>query len=465
MGFPAATRDVSYRYTHGMRRLGVGVGAVVGASLSAGVLGGCESSFDRHRDDLILAHARGDFVAAGEMLDQAREAGLYGSRNEVLWLLERGATAVQAGEDELAVDLLNDAEDRTEVYNEQSVADIAGQWLLSERASAYIARPYEEQYINVFKMLALFHEGRLENGPTVEARRLASKGNRLRDRYLGLLEELKRRGATESYEFARPGQFIESPLGVYLSVVAFREQSNEGFASTAIKRLRSSLEAQAGLGIESDASMVDRLASMDASSQDAMFVALGGRGPILGRRQVGPYLIYVTPVYFELPEIVVLGTSAASASVEIELADGSTKRYALDRIEDLGAVSQANHEQTLPLIYARTYLRAMSKSALLTAGGVAVANSSNDSDTRALGVLATMLGGLVYLATTEKADIRCWTMLPGVAWVGVVDLPEGEHRARILFLDDAENTMYAGEWKAVHGGQHGLDTLIETWPG
>lgn len=430
-----------------------------------GPLAGCESAFDRHRTELVRAHDRGDFARASALLDEANEKGLYERKNEVLWLLERGAAAAASGDSALAISALNRAEQQTELFYDQSAADIAGQWLIGERASRYITRAYENQYLNVIKMLAHFQAGTLENGPTVEARRMASKADRMRDTFVDVLDEVRGKGVDDQYTLGSPGAFIESPLGVYLSSVAFRESGQESMAGTALGRLRTAAAAQAGLGISGDTSYVDSLVSMRADQQDALFVAVGGVGPRLSRQSVGPIFIYMTPIYFELPQIEPGGSRADRAIAEIQEPGGTVRTVELDLIEDFSAVAEANFRQELPVVHARTYLRALTKSGLFTAGGIAIQHSDSSPEIRAAGLLVSLIGGLVYLSATEKADVRCWSMLPGVAWAGVLDLPEGEHRARVVFLGPGGHRLHVGEWARVRGSEHGLDSIVEYWPG
>lgn len=439
--------------------------AAIAITAAIPALAACESAFDRHRVDLLRAHDRGDFASAATLLDSANTEGLYESKNEVLWLLERGAAATASGDSTLAVSSLSRAEDLTELYFSRSASDIAGQWLVGERASRYITRAYENQYLNVLKMLAHLQAGTIENGPTVEARRMASKANRLRDLNAELLAEIRTKGVDPEYTLSEPGAFIESPLGVYLSAVAFRENGSPDLAETAIARLRSAAAAQAGLGVEADPAAIDDLAAQSASTQDALFVAVGGVGPRLVRQSVGPIYIYVTPIYFELPQIEPGGSRAARAIVEIEELPGSLRTVELRLIEDISAVAEANFQQELPVVHARTYVRALTKSGLITAGGIALLNSDADESVKAAGLLVSIVGGFLYLSATEKADVRSWTLLPGMAWASTIDLPPGEHRARITFLGPSGERLHTGEWATVRGGAHGLDSIVEYWPG
>lgn len=431
----------------------------------AAIGAGCESSFDRHRVELEALHERGQYQLAVQALDDANARGLYGQRSRILWFLERGAAALAAGNTAEAIEMLNAAEVETERFNERDASDVAGQWLLSERASKYIAHAYEQQYINVFKMLAHFMDERTENGPTVEARRMATKANALRDRSADLLDELESQTENTDIDFREPGEFIESPLGVYLSAVAFIEHGESDMASTAVRRLATAAQAQAGLGISSDTTYASELEGKAASEQDALFVALGGTGPALLREKVGPYYVYTTPIYFELPRIVPGGSRADRAIAEIEYEDGSTETVDLHFVENFSAVAEANFQNELPVVHARTYARALTKSGIFTAGSLVALNASDDPAIQAAGFLGSMLGGLAYLAVTEKADVRSWTLLPGLAWAGVMDLPQGTHRARVVFLDRFGSRLHEGPWEEVVGGRYGLSTNIEFWPG
>src|SRR5690349_803437 len=152
--------------------------------LAAAALTGCEAAFDQHRADLERLYSAGQFQQAAAVLDDPKTQKLYGSKNQVLWELDRGSVGLALEEDDKAVDLLNRAEDTIEVQREKSIDEVVGQWLLNDTAAKYIAEPYEDLYLNVVKILAQLEAGRLDGGATVEARRMAGKADRLRDLFL-----------------------------------------------------------------------------------------------------------------------------------------------------------------------------------------------------------------------------------------------------------------------------------------
>ena len=67
------------------------------------------------------------------------------------------------------------------------------------------------------------------------------------------------------------------------------------------------------------------------------------------------------------------------------------------------------------------------------------------------------------MAITEKADLRCSRLLPGQAYVGLLDLVPGEHQIRYRFLDGRGGTLYetAPAWITVSERPDEFTTAIE----
>lgn len=154
---------MSVRWSERCERWPVWVLAVV---LWMALLPGCRD-FAEHRGSMASLHARGQYEVAAKVLDEKRKD--YGRKNEVLWKLDRGATALALGDDATAIALLNEAEDEIERKRERSRGETIGQWVFNDTAAAYVAEPYEDLYLNVIKMAAQLQAGRIEGGATVES--------------------------------------------------------------------------------------------------------------------------------------------------------------------------------------------------------------------------------------------------------------------------------------------------------
>ncbi|MCC6659411.1 MAG: hypothetical protein IT437_00860 [Phycisphaerales bacterium] len=437
---------------------------VAGALFGAGLVG-C-TAFEDHRAALSQMAATGHYAQAAAALDDPKTRGLYGGKSELLWELDRGSVALALGNDDQAVELLNRAEDRIDRHREQSVQDQVTSWMLSDAATTYIAEPYEDMYVNVIKLLAQLEAGNLSGGATVEARRLGGKADMLRDRYLKYKEELDRRagglgGAGRGVvSVNEKDEFVESTLGTYLSAITFLKTGNREFFRVATRRLLDSIRLQQGLIGPVREDDFRFLADARPETVDLLVVALSGRGPTKYAERVGPIPIGTFPVYFELPKLQGHPSRVARARAEIMLAgatEPSVRR--LDLVEDLSAVAIEDHRRMLPLIYTRTLLRYAVKAGLAAAATEVGRSKAEDRDQGLVQVAGAILG-LAFLMGTEKADLRSWIFLPGQAHVGTLNLPEGQHRVRVVYEGRGGGTVYATDWRAVQVTPDGLRTVV-----
>ncbi|MBX3406743.1 MAG: hypothetical protein KF869_08260 [Phycisphaeraceae bacterium] len=451
-------------------RLG-GAAVVAGVSLllTAGLGGGgCVTRFDRHRADLASLHAQGRYDLAAAQLDAERDR--YGDRDMLLWWLDRGTAALALGDTQTALEALEEAEARMDIVRESSAADEAAKWLLNDTAAEYIGEPYEDMYVNVFKLLAHLEAGRIDGGATVEARRMAGKADVLRDRYLKLEAAVRKESAqVDSRALSgaaaadTAGRFVESPLGTYLTAVTFMKTGESSLQQVAARRLRTIIGAQRGVIGPVREQDFASLGEIRRGEVNVLAVALSGRGPRKEARRFGPIPVFEWPVYYELPELV--GGVAEAAGARLVFDDGTTVPLAL--VEDLRAVAMENHRRQMPLIQARAIIRSTAKAAAsYTLTRVWQANSKRGSEQAIAGLVGT-LAGLAFVTITEKADLRCWTLLPAQAHVGLASVQPGERNARIEYLSATGATVFAGPWRTVNidprAGDSALVTVIEHW--
>ena len=147
------------------------------------------------------------------------------------------------------------------------------------------------------------------------------------------------------------------------------------------------------------------------------------------------------------------------AEVRLRVEGATVSSTDLCFIEDFGAVAYENNRRELPLIYARTMARAAAKSIALYHANQALYNSQDDAG---LAVLAA-IAGLLFLASTEHADLRCWTMLPGQAHVELMKLEPGPHRASLEFLDGHGVVLYRSPTRELEITEGGLTTIVEAY--
>lgn len=407
-----------------------------------GSLGGCADPMRQMGQDLQALHATGRYDAAAALLDQEAAQGTFGEKNRLLYWLDRGAVALAQDDTAKAIEMLEKAEAVMDVQRESTTGDEIARWLVNDTAAAYVGEPYEDIYVNVLKLLAQLERGEIQGGATVEARRMAGKADVLRDRYLRTLEAVNKKGTSEVRGFSTPtlgserfssaGEFVESSLGTYLTAVTFMKSGEPESQSVAARRLATAIESQGRLIGPVRAADFQGLGDVKPSEANAMFVAVSGRGPTKVPQQFGPIPLYTYTIYFELPEL--RGGSAEVDQARVVFDDGLTP-VTLALVEDMGLVAKANHERQLPLVYARSFLRSSLKAAAVAVGTEAARRGTRKKETAQAAVeIIGILGGLLLVTQTEKADLRCWSFLPARAHVALAKLPPGEHPARIEYL-------------------------------
>lgn len=441
---------------------------VSAGALTMSLLSGCVTAFDRHREELAALHAQGQYGLIAQKLDDPNARGEYGDKNRLLWWLDRGAAALALGDTAGTIENFEKAEEYMDIFRSASAADDLGKWLLNDTAAPYYGEPYEDMYVNVFKLLAQLEAANLEGGATVEARRMATKADALRDRYLRMRGEAGKQASDGSVPAAaaggampttEDGEFIESPLGTYLTAVTFLKTGERAMHEVASRRLLTSIDAQGAL---IGPVQRDKFSGLEAMRQDevnVLLVAISGRGPRKVAKRFGPIPIFEWPVYFELPELV--GGVAEASGARLVIDDGTVVDLAL--VEDLRSVATANHQRQMPLIYARTYLRSSAKAAAAFALTRTWQSNSKRGSEQAVATVVGTLAGLAIVGFTEKADLRAWELLPGQTHVGMVKLPPGEHNARIEYLSSTGGVLYAGPWKTIAAGDRPTDltTIVE----
>jgi len=454
----------------GSRKVRIGLPAVA-IVFGVGCLSGCVTSFDRHRTAISALHEQGRYDTIAQQLDDPKVRDEYGDKNRLLWWLDRGAAALALGDTQTALDMLEKAEAYMDILSRPTAAADLGKWLLNDTASPYFGEAYEDMYTNVLKLIAQLEAGNVQGGATVEARRMATKSDALRDRYFTLRSRVGEKagggsggsagvpGPAAGVPTTEEGRFIESPLGTYLTAVTFLKTGEPAMHQVASRRLLTAIEAQGDLIGPVQREQFTAMETMRAEEANVLIVALSGRGPRKVPRRIGPIPIFEWPVYFELP--VLVGGSAEAAGARLVLDDGTSIDLAL--VEDMRSVATANHERQMPLIYARTYIRSSAKAATAFAMTKAWEAGSSRGGERGVAAVVGTLAGLAFVGFTEKADLRCWELLPGQAHVGTVLLPPGEHTGRVEYLSASGGVLFAGAWKTIVAGGSAADlsTLVE----
>lgn len=484
-----------------MRRWGA---IVISLSAVCGLVG-CQAGFDSQRSQLAGYADSGRYDLAANSLDQQETIAQYGEKNRLLYWLERGSVALAIGDSAKAIENLNKADDYMEVLRESNTGDDVGKWLLNDTAAPYYGASYENMYAGVVKLLANLAANRIDGGATVEARRLASKADSLRDKYERAIAQLKespdyaaaQQALGERVKTTTDGQFVESSLGTYLTAITFMKSGESSLQDVAGRRLASTLELQRSLQPEVRAERFADVGGLRAGDVNLLAVAMSGPGPRKVAEKFGPIPIYTYTLYFEVPKFVrragrargarvvvarlqspTIATDAAAKPAGAEAIVTSAAPVAvvpgeivataeLDLVEDLNAVAEENFRRELPAIYTRSIIRSSAKAAAWAVGTEAARRGTSNAESAQAAVeIIGIIGGLLFVSQTEKADLRTWLTLPGRAHVGTLKLEPGTYATRIEYLSGSGGgVLYAAPWKAmtVQPGARALTTFIEQW--
>ncbi|HKL86249.1 MAG TPA: hypothetical protein VJ861_07965, partial [Treponemataceae bacterium] len=107
--------------------------------------------------------------------------------------------------------------------------------------------------------------------------------------------------------------------------------------------------------------------------------------------------------------------------------------FDLELIEDMGAVAVETFKQKAALIYLKTVLR----SVLKTASSVALDDQSNKSSNSDTALLLSVLsiGTQIYAEASEQADLRMSRYFPSKASVAGINLDPGVYSYNVEYYD------------------------------
>lgn len=424
--------------------------------------GGC-SNVARFQPRLNEFHARGDYSGAAALLDSEATREAYGDKSGLLWHMERGSVALAAGDPELAVKRFDTAEAASAYNYDPTRGDVFTMWTLNDAEATFVAQPYEDMYINVFKTLAYLEQGKVDGFATAEALRQLRKAEHLRDVYGKYMQMagaqdkagvLKTDGAQAGLGIKDAGQFVESPLGAYLSCVTFMAVDERNNQELAARRLVDAVKQQQSIVGPVKAEDFESLTRLNREDVNVLVVALTGRGPMKRESRLrAPLLDLVVDIPY--PKLMMQPSAITGAFLEVEGSTDAPGRLAL--VEDMASVSAENYRRAEPAVYSRTLVRVAGKLGLVA--GASVAAHQGDKKGNYTLAAVTAVVGVLAVQATEKADLRSWVFLPGQARVMLAKLPPGQHRVRMVY-EMASGSTVREEWKTIEVRDRGLTTVI-----
>jgi len=399
-------------------------------ALAAVLLASCAST--AHFAPIDDAVERGDYTRGYELIQEAKDSA-YPPRNQVLYNLDAGLLAHYAGEWDDAETLLRNAELGIEAAFTKSVTLEASTYLVNDNTQEYPGEDYEDIYLNVFNALNYYHEGSVVDA-LVEVRRIDNKLKYLSTKYGTMITNAQKAVLDKSGDIpydasATTVNFTNSALAQYLGMLFYRAEGKSDDARINRDQIKLAFANQPALyGFPLPANLDDEL-SIPAGKARLNVISFNGPSPVKIENTVRIPTSDMHWIKFALPEIHERPSRIAKTTVSVD--GGET--FALDQIEDLGAVATETFKLRLGLIYLKSVLRSLAK----TTASMALDKQSGDAGSvegaLLLGVLS--VGTQLYAEASEQADLRMAHYFPARAVVGGLTLDPGTYSFTVDYYD------------------------------
>lgn len=417
------------------------------------LLGGCVTHAERLRQ-VRAAFYEGDLVLAEQLVDKALQRK-HGDA-EVLQL-EKAMIQLADGRPGEAEQTLREVRDRLDYFEQTNVAEKAVSLLTDDQRTAYAGEDYERVLVRSLLALANLVQG----GDDAEAYSL-----QISEKQQQIIERAVQPDGTNP-----KSAYQQVALGPYLRAV-LREQTHRDYDDVARQlAMVVSWEPQ----FEPGAADLDRarFGRHSDPGHGVLYVfALVGRGPYKEEADEVPTsaalliadrIISATGDQTLPPTIATIKVPRVAASINVVQSVGvdvnGTPRGRTATITDVTRMAIAQQEALYPHVMARAIVRRATKKSVIygTKQALGVQKGSIES-------LPLDLAGVVWEAT-ERADTRCWGLLPAGVQVLRLELPAGEHHLTLRALDAHGRLVGSGASARamLHDGRNTY--LLATIPG
>lgn len=394
-------------------------------AVAAAVCGGagCTSHVLRMRD-ARAAFAGGDLAEADRLI--AARLGQWGSDPDVL-ALDRALVALADGRPEECERLLRQVRDRLEARAEADATESAWSLLTDDEERAYVADDHEQVLLRVLLALANL----VQDGDDAEAYTLQAVATQA-----ALVEQT---GPDDAGR--QPAAWRQVAAAPYLRGVlreaTHRDHDDAGrhFATVAawqpdfragpahLARAARGVHSQRGHGVVHVVALVGHGPIKVEAAELPSTVAMVLAGEMLAAGAGTPLTPTLAPV--KVPRVV----AVPSAVGTVQVAAGAWVAGHTETITDVSRLALARQESLFQETVARAVVRrTLKKGAMLGARqGLGAAPGS-------LPGLAVDVAGIAWEAA-ERADTRCWSLLPDTIQVARLELPVGDHELVLQPLD------------------------------
>jgi hypothetical protein len=406
---------------------------VRGVWLLSAVLSGCGPATD-HYGVVERQMAAEQFSGADATIEKNK--GGYGSRNAVLYDMDRGMTLHLSGQYAESNKYLEDAERRIEDLFTKSVTAETGAMFTNDNTLPYEGEDFEKVMINLVAALNYVQLGQPDEA-LVEARKVDHKLNLFNDKY-------QKKNIYKEDAFARylSGILFEAKGELNDAFISYRKayetyQDYKKFYGTAVPDSLPAdlLRVTEALGLpEEHAEYKKRFPGTTwipyqrmKGQGEILFISFNGRSPAKEEAFIvapipdgkkGTYLLKVAlPTFVERP------TDIGYIGLTVEPGRLTGRTYP---VEDITEIAKKNLDDRIGRITAKAIARATAK--YLASREIRKA-AGDDPLTKFIAEVGTD----IYSLASEQADLRSWRTLPGEIQLARVAVPPGRYTVEAVY--------------------------------
>lgn len=414
---------------------------------------GCATHADRLRA-VRTAFYDGELDKAADLLDRSLKKHKDG--NDVLFL-EQAIVNLADGHPAEAEQTLRQVRDRFDYLEQKCAAESAVSAMTDDRSLAYAGEDYEKVLIRGFLAMSNLMHG----GVDAEAYSL-----QMMDKQTQIIE-----AAAESDGKNLKAGYQQLALGPYLRAM-LREETLRDFDDVA--RYRAMVVSWAP-GFTPGPTDLTRAQTGNHSAVGhgvLQVFTLVGRGPykeqvdeipsstavLIADRiisSIGKYTLPPTLAPIKVPKVMATHNLIQAVGVSVDGRPGGET----NTITDVSQMAVAQYEAIFPKVVARAVVRRTIKKSMVYG-----AKEALGAQRGSLLSLPLDVAGVAWEAT-ERADTRCWGLLPDKIQVRRIELPAGEHEVALCPLDAGFRPIGSPATRRVTIVDGRSTYLLATFPG
>ncbi|MDR2433263.1 MAG: hypothetical protein LBD47_01675 [Treponema sp.] len=379
-------------------------------------------------------HSR--YAESAALLEKRKNSLYAGSKDRVLYFLDKGMLSHYAGDYEQSSQLLESGEQAIEAAYTRSVTREIGSYLLNDTVLEYPGEDYEDIYINSFNALNYYYRGNLEDA-MVEIRRMNNKTARLSTKYNVIATTLQKE-ALELGQGNLPanlqaaGKFTDSALARYLGMLFYRNEGLYDDARIDSEGLRLAFANAPSVYNYPPPSSISGELNIPKGMARFNAIAFSGLSPVKQSRVLRIPLPGPRWVKIALPELEQRGSEVT----QIEVVFDHGQRFKLELLEDIEAVTRETFKARQNVIYLKSILRAMVKGLSSSALDIAAQEAGEEAEiSLILGILS--ITTQIFAEASEQADLRISRYFPARAYVGGVNIAPGIYSFQINYYNES----------------------------